>query len=83
MPSKFFDASIGLYWSLIGIPANVTVDVVEAARWMGVLSLTGGLGLDLDRGLCDIVNDKLSIADFPEGKVRYHITIDQIVSELR
>ena len=65
MPSKNFNASIGLYGSLIGTPDNVTVDVLEAARWMGVFSLTFGVGLDLDRGLFGIVFDELSGAGFP------------------
>ena len=63
---------MGLYGSLIGIPASVTVEVEEAARWMGILSLTFGVVVDLDRGLCVIVFENHSIAGFSEGKLSYN-----------
>ena len=56
-----------LHGSLIGRPANVTVDVVEAARWMGGLTLTFGVVIDLV-----VVFDGLSVAGFPEGKLSYN-----------
>jgi hypothetical protein len=68
LPSKIFNGSIALYGSLIGIPDKVTVDVVEAARWMGIFSLTFEVGMDLDGGLLGIGLDEMSGVSFPEGK---------------
>jgi len=56
------------------IPVNVTVDVVEAARFMGCFSMTLGVLIDddLDIGLCWVALDGPSDTGLSAGKLSYN-----------